>query len=150
MGTALQHNPAAQFAGIQATSATGQASHPVQRFTPGNALTYDAKTLSTGGTKFAAVQNEAQAKAEFGEPPSRSAWDSNYLVVTEYLEVHANGPDSIKVESCTDVYRTKDGWLIGCDYRGKNAYGGLIKTYNWFLVKKNRVTEMLPASAYSR
>lgn len=58
MGTALQHDAAARFAGIRAAGITGQDRRPTPGFTPGNALTYDAKTPSTSGTGFTAVHWE--------------------------------------------------------------------------------------------
>ena len=36
-------------------------------------------------------------------------------------ELHSSAKSSL--EACTDVYRTNQGWLVGCDYRGKNAFG---------------------------
>lgn len=55
---ALQHDPAAQFTWIQTTGARGSNQPDRPRFTPDEALTYYEKTLSTNGTKLAAVQND--------------------------------------------------------------------------------------------
>ncbi len=41
------------------------------------------------------------------------------------------------------------GWLVGCNYRGRNALGGMIRQANWFIIRQGRVIEMLPFSAYT-
>ena len=84
-----------------------------------------------------------------GEKPKQSAWDGTYYAVEVYLKRVANDPDSIDVESCTKVYTSEDGWLVGCNYRGKNAFGGLIKKSNWFTILQGRVVKMDPYTAYS-
>ena len=88
--------------------------------------------------------------AAFGEPPIQSGWDGSYSAVENYLEAIANDPDSIELDGCTKVYHTKDGWLVGCDYRGRNAFGGMIRQSNWFTIVYGRVVEMHDASAYSQ
>lgn len=50
MGTALQHDEAAQFLGIQAASTRGSNQLGHTKFTAHGALTYDATTLLTSGT----------------------------------------------------------------------------------------------------
>jgi|GEM_PF-1777377 len=87
--------------------------------------------------------------AKFGEPPTRSSWDGSYLSVKRYLERVANDPDSIKIDGCTEVYYTDNGWLVGCDFRGRNAFGGMIRQSNWFTIVYGRVVQMHEASAYS-
>lgn len=95
-------------------------------------------------------ENKARIrKLLMGEKPVKSAWDGTYYVVENYLERVANDPDSIDVESCTDVYTTDDGWLVGCNYRGKNAFGGMIRKANWFTILQGNVVKMHPYSAYS-
>ena len=87
--------------------------------------------------------------AKFGKPPVASAWDGSYSAVERYLEQVANDPDSIKISGCTEVYHSKDGWLVGCDYRGRNAFGGIIRQSNWFTIRHNNVIRMDKASTYS-
>lgn len=91
----------------------------------------------------------ADQLAKFGKAPTQSGWDGSYLPVKRYLESIANDPDSIDITACTEVYNTKDGWLVGCDYRGKNAFGALIKQSNWFIIVHDTVIAMKDASAYS-
>lgn len=86
--------------------------------------------------------------AKFGEPPTQSAWDGSYFAVEQYLERVANDPDSIEIDGCTKVYHTNEGWLVGCDYRGRNAFGGMIRQSNWFTIVHGRVIQIHEASAY--
>ncbi len=80
----------------------------------------------------------------------QSAWDGSYLPVTNYLETIANDPDSIDIDACTKVYYTTEGWLVGCDYRGRNAFGGIVRQSNWFTVVHNQVSAMHETDKYSR
>ncbi|MFN3880101.1 MAG: hypothetical protein ACK4L8_01545 [Nitrincola lacisaponensis] len=84
----------------------------------------------------------------FGNPPVQSSWDGSYNAVNQYLKRVANDPDSIKVESCTKVYHTETGWLVGCDYRGRNAFGGMVRQSNWFTIVNNIVIEIHEPSAF--
>ena len=94
-------------------------------------------------------EKERQSRiARFGEAPVASSWDGSYPAVKRYLRQVANDPDSIKIAGCTKVYHTDKGWLVGCDYRGRNAFGGLVKQSNWFTIVRGKVKEMHDASAY--
>jgi hypothetical protein len=93
-------------------------------------------------------QERAARLAMFGEPPKQSAWDGSYYEVERYLKKVANDPDSIDIDECTGVYQTEKGWLVGCDYRGRNAFGALIRQSNWFTIVHGNVVEMHDASAY--
>jgi uncharacterized protein (UPF0297 family) len=84
----------------------------------------------------------------FGKPPTQSKWDGSYYPVEKYLQKIANDPDSIKIDSCTGVYITKNGWVVGCDYRGRNAFGGMIRQSNWFTIVHDRVIKMDNATAF--
>lgn len=96
-----------------------------------------------------AEKERAARRLAFGEAPIQSGWDGSYRVVEEYLNRIANDPDSIEIDGCTSVYHTKDGWLVGCDYRGRNAFGGMIRQSNWFTIVHGQVREMHDASAFS-
>lgn len=86
--------------------------------------------------------------ALYGRVPIRSSWDSSYYEVESYLKKVANDPRSIKIEGCTMVYSTDSGWLVGCEYRGSNAFGALVKQSNWFIIRHGQVVKMEPATAY--
>lgn len=90
-----------------------------------------------------------QRIAKFGEPPKASGWDGSYLPVKQYLRRVANDPDSIEIDECTEVYHTKNGWLVGCNYRGRNAFGGMVRQSHWFTIVRDTVTNMEDSSAYS-
>lgn len=94
-------------------------------------------------------QREARI-AKFGEPPIRSEWDRSYYEVERYLKKVANDPDSIEIDSCTTVSYIKSGWLVGCDYRGRNGFGGMIRQSNWFTIIHGQVVQMHDASAYNQ
>lgn len=93
-------------------------------------------------------QEREQRLAKFGEPPKQSGWDGSYFEVKQYLRKVANDPDSIDIDGCTEVYHTKNGWLVGCDYRGRNAFGGMVRNSNWFTIRHGRVVNMEESSAY--
>ncbi len=105
----------------------------------------------TYAEKFASYTAKANAKvaadkaeiaafvARHGQPPTASAWDGSYRPVEAYLKRNANDPSSIDIESCTRVSRAADGYLVGCEYRGKNAFGALIKNSGWFIISNDQV-----------
>ncbi len=95
------------------------------------------------------IRKEREARiAKFGEAPVQSAWDGSYRAVERYLESVANDPDSIEMDGCTKVYHIKEGWLVGCDYRGRNAFGGMVRQSNWFTIVHGIVIQKHKASAY--
>ena len=83
--------------------------------------------------------------AKFGEPPT-SDWGC--FLATLYLKNWAHDPSSVDVRSCTKVYHTKDGWLIGCTYRAMNKFGALTLTSNWFIIEHDTIIDVKEASAY--
>jgi hypothetical protein len=95
------------------------------------------------------IKKESEMRiVKFGEPPIQSSWDGSYATVERYLEKVANDPESIKIDSCTKVFHTERGWLVGCDYRGRNGFGGMIRQSNWFTIVHDTVIQMHDASAY--
>lgn len=86
--------------------------------------------------------------ALFGEPPTQSGWDGSYYPVERYLKHIANDPDSIDISGCTKVYHTDSGWLVGCNYRGRNGFGGMVKQANWFTIIHGTVIAMHESSAF--
>ncbi|MGB2518660.1 hypothetical protein OLL83_000758 [Shewanella algae] len=97
------------------------------------------------------IKKEREARINrFGEPPLRSPWDGSYNAVEKYLKFIANDPDSIDVDGCTEVYFSEKGWLVGCNYRGKNAFGGMVRQSNWFTIVNDQVIQMHDASAYKK
>jgi len=85
---------------------------------------------------------------QFGPAPQASAWDGSYSEVKDYLRQVMNDPESLRMDGCTKVYHVEHGWMVGCDYGGRNAFGGMIRQTNWFIIRQGRVVEMKDASAY--
>lgn len=117
--------------------------------------------INPKNSKFKRLLKKYQAKADkqekrrnrriasFGKPPIQSGWDGTYHVVKSFLKSAAKDPDSIKLSKCTDVkVDDKEGWLVGCEYFGKNSFGATVRNSNWFIVKHNKVTKKYPISAY--
>jgi hypothetical protein len=90
----------------------------------------------------------AARRQRFGPPPEPSAWDGTYREIRDYLKIVMNDPTSLEMDDCTQVYSTKDGWLVGCDYRGRNAFGGMVRQSNWFIIRHGAVVDMKDAGAY--
>lgn len=106
----------------------------------------DEKELVEQARKSAVKERRV---AKFGKPPTQSQWDGSYFPVNQYLKRIANDPDSIEIDGCTKVFYTDAGWLVGCDYRGRNAFGGMIRQSNWYTIVYDRVVEMHDLSAFN-
>jgi len=90
----------------------------------------------------AAADREAADKAtiaRIGNAPVAYAWDGSYGEVERYLERVANDPDSIDIEGCSKSVESKKGWIVRCEYRGKNAFGALIKKNGLFVISHGQV-----------
>lgn len=89
--------------------------------------------------------------AKFGRRPIVGPGFSGYNCpeIEVYLQQTAHDPDSIELENCTNVKRTRQGWLVGCTYRGRNGFGGVVKNANWFTIRHERVVKVDPSSSYS-
>ncbi len=100
----------------------------------------EEKRLAEVAAAAAKVKAAADAQiARIGEQPEQSAWDGSYYEVERYLKRVAHDPDSIDVSACTKAVPTEKGWAIRCEYRGKNAFGGLILKNGLFVVKHGAV-----------
>ncbi len=68
-----------------------------------------------------------------------------------YLQGVAHDPDSIEIDVCSTpaLNPQKTGWLVGCNYRGRNGFGGMVRKANWFTIQRNRVVKVEPGNAYS-
>ena len=93
------------------------------------------------------IENEAIKARDLernphGIRPKQSGWDGSYREVKDYLKLTAHDPDSIKIESCTEAYKAEDGWDVGCSWRGKNAFGGLVLQSARFVIRNGQVVRM--------
>ena len=84
----------------------------------------------------------------FGKSPVKSARDGSYRPVKNYLGIVMHDPDSLDIVGCTDVFYNKNGWLVGCIYRGNNAFGAKIKNSHWFLIRQNTVVKQFDSDAF--
>lgn len=89
-----------------------------------------------------------EKKAYFGKKPKRSDWDGSYSEVETYLKQTAHDPSSIKFENCSKVYMGENGYLVACVYRGKNAFGALVKNAHWFTIVQSRVIKVEDINTY--
>lgn len=115
---------------------------------PGN------KKFKTKHAHYAGKVEEQEAKSRlrkvaFGEKPKASGWDGSYYEVQNYLKTVAHDPGSIEMDGCTQVYHSDNGWLVGCRYRGKNAFGALIRQAQWFTIQRGQVVKVDKSGAYS-
>ncbi len=95
-------------------------------------------------------QQQRRQRAVFlGETPVASAWDGTYREVKEYLRAVARDPKSVDVEACTKVFEADEGWVVACDWRARNGFGGMNRESNWFVIRQMRVIEMKPITAYN-
>lgn len=110
--------------------------------------TYAARKERAAKEASAEAAARAERLAYFGEKPVGSAWDGSYRVVKDYLKSAARDPDSVEIDSCTGVLEAQEGWVVGCDWRARNGFGGMNRESNWFVVRQGRVVEMKSAGAY--
>ncbi len=85
---------------------------------------------------------ETERTASIGPKPVQFLWDGSYREISDYIERLAHDPDSIEFEGCSDPNVTDTGWNIRCIYRGKNAFGAVVRNEQWFLVKHGQVTKV--------
>lgn len=95
----------------------------------------------------AAEKEERDRLAKFGPFPERNP-NGIYYAVLRYLRTAMHDPDSLDMEGCTNVYQGKNGWLVGCIYRGKNAFGAKVRNANWFTIRHGMVVKVEDADAY--
>lgn len=112
-------------------------------FDPDNA-TYQKKKAHYQA-KFDAWEKKV---APFGPKPKPKSWDGTYREVERFLEQNLKDPGSLKMGSCTECYHNDLGWLVGCDYRAKNSFGGYVREAKWFTIRGGQVIKVEEADAY--
>jgi hypothetical protein len=87
------------------------------------------------------AKNAAHRAVEtrIGPQPHRSGWDGTYREVEDYLAKVAHDPDSVKIEPCTQVRETPDGWVLACTWRARNAFGAIRREDTVFIIRHGRV-----------
>jgi len=111
--------------------------------------TTDIKPAQKQAAEKLAENTRKVRVATHGEPPENSAWDGSVRCVERYLEEISKDPDSLKFEKWGKImYNDDDGWMVWCEYRGKNSFGGYVRNANWFIIRHNRVVAMKDIGAY--
>jgi hypothetical protein len=85
--------------------------------------------------------------AKFGEPPQKGPWGS-IRCVKEYLNATARDPESLKFEKWSDIFYSEDGWLVLCEFRAKNGFGGYNREAKWFVIQYGRVVDVKNFDVY--
>jgi hypothetical protein len=93
-------------------------------------------------------QNRLAREAFVGEAPQR-ARDGTYPVVRDYLVSRAHDPRSVRVESCSELTRSDDGWAVVCDWRATGRTGATVRSRNRFVIRQGQVVGV-QASAVDR
>jgi hypothetical protein len=78
-------------------------------------------------------------ESRIGPMPHRSGWDGTYREVEDYLARVAHDPDSVKIEPCTQVRETPEGWALACRWRARNAFGAMRVQDTMFMIRHGRV-----------
>jgi len=108
----------------------------------------ERKKIETEKTRLATAKEKKRLE-RFGQPPENSAWDGSVYCVKQYLKSVAKDPDSLVFEKWGQVaYNDKDGWIVWCDFRGKNSFGGYTRDIKWFVIRHNNVVAVKDFSAY--
>lgn len=93
------------------------------------------------------IEADAQARVDqYGEPPTLVF--GRYLTVEKYLKSAAHDPSSISIQGCSDVLFKQSGWLVGCEYLGKNPYGATVRSANWFTIVHGQVVKVESSTAH--
>lgn len=96
-------------------------------------------------TKYEAIEKKV---APFGPRPKLS-YSGYYREVERYLELNLKDPDSLKMGSCTETSYNDLGWLVGCEYRARNSFGGYVHEAKWFTIRSGQVIKVEEADAYN-
>ncbi len=102
----------------------------------------------TDSFSLSPVKERAKRIAKFGEPPQNSAWDGSVRCVKDYLKAVAKDPDSLRYENWSKPYYSEDGWLVKCDYRAKNSFGGYVREVKWFIIRHGIVVDVKDFDTY--
>lgn len=116
-----------------------------------NKLSYYRVKMDEEDSRNLAIAQEQERErnaliAKFGVKPLK--FGRSYSPVKRYLKYSANDPDSIDIQGCNDVSYNEQGWLVACTYRGKNAFGALIRDSNWFTILNGVVVNVQSIDKY--
>jgi hypothetical protein len=101
--------------------------------------------------KELALKKEEQEKREAatlatvcGPQPACSSWDGECVGIASALKDVAGDPSAVTVSKCSAPVLTKDKcWVTTCDVRGKNAFGGMVRSRRRFSISALGVSDIL-------
>jgi hypothetical protein len=64
--------------------------------------------------------------------------------VERLLAKTLNDPKSFEMDQRCDVSPGKTAWIVTCDYRARNAFGGLVRQVTQFEVRGNNFARVVP------
>ena len=104
--------------------------------------------------KVVAEKAKQDRKIAYAGPPPRRTIslgrNFEYIEVKQYLRSIAHDPDSVELHKCTKTYfNEKVGWLVACEYFGKNAFGAKVRNSNWFAIRFHSVVKVFKPDAFS-
>lgn len=76
---------------------------------------------------------------KYGEQPTISYDGKTCFEVEPYLKRALNDPESLIMSGCSTPRLIPDGWLVGCGYRARNSFGGMVRKRAFFVVKHSQV-----------
>ena len=85
--------------------------------------------------------------AKFGEPPQKDSRYGSLQCVKEYLTEHARDPESLRYEKWSNIYYADNGWIVLCEFRAKNGFGGYNREIKWFIIKDGYVIDVKDSDA---
>jgi len=91
---------------------------------------------------------EAAEKIFYGIKPTQSGWDGSYTAVKRHLKTTMHNPDSLEFKGCTEVFKQKEGWLVGCQFRGTNGFGAMVLNSKWFTIRQSQVVNVEDSNKY--
>jgi hypothetical protein len=91
---------------------------------------------------------QAERVSKFGESPERSPYDNSVYCVKRYLKSVAKDPDALRCDEWSDVYYSKNGWVVKCVFRGKNSFGAYVRDEKWFVIQHGEVVDVKDIDVY--
>lgn len=88
------------------------------------------------------LEDKHREYTEWYGPAPEKNWSGTYNVIRKHLKQVLNDPYSFAISNCSPVMFGNGGWLIGCNYRAKNIYGGFVLNTGLFLVVNGEVKQM--------
>jgi|GEM_PF-4550971 len=94
--------------------------------------------------------DEIQARNnKFGAPPSK--YNVRQYVRAYLVDRYDMYPHSLTIEDCSDIaYHEEDGYLVQCQFWGKDEFGNYERESLWFVIRHNEVVRVRPSHWYGK